>query len=151
MGYGNRVIDVMATLKDRRAKAENKVVRVAKALETAKKELTDLIAAERVVAEITGESPDLKAAGAPLSDRDHEIAKLLGPEQSAAISPADLYPIYLRSTGDNINLDAFRTALWRLQKKHVREGGALWAIRSDGGRYWREQAHDAEDFDELLG
>lgn len=151
MLYGFYVIDVMATLKDRRAKAEGKVVRAAKALETAKKELADLIAAERVVAEITGESVEQKASGAPVSDRDQEITKLLNSEPEAAISPADLYPAYVKATGDNINLDAFRTALWRLQKKFVQDANGWWAVRSDGGRYWRERAHDADDFNELLG
>lgn len=141
----------MATLRDRRAKAEGKVARVAKALETAKKELADLIAAERVVAEITGESVDQKVSGPPVSDRDHEITKLLNPDANGATSPADLHPIYVKSTGDNINLDAFRTALWRLQKKHVRDGNGWWAIRSDTGRYWREPVGDADDFDELTG
>lgn len=144
-------MDVMAALKDRRAKAESKVTRTVKVLESARKELADLIAAERVMAEITGESIEVKAAGTPVSDRDHEMAKLLKADPLEASSPVDLHPMYVKATGDNINLDAFRTALWRLQKKIIRDVEGCWAIRSEGGRYWREPASDAEDFEDLLG
>ena len=140
--------DVMSLLKDRRAKAEGKVSRAIKALELARKELADLQAAERVMAEITGESPDTKGATNSISDRDKEIAKLLEVGADAAISPVDLYPRYLETTGDTINLDAFRTALWRLQKKSIQGEERLWIVRSDSGKYWREAASD--NFDEFL-
>lgn len=141
----------MTLLKDRRAKAESKLARAAKALELAKKELADLQAAERVMAEITGESPDTRAATNTISDRDKEIAKLLEVGSEAAISPVDLYPRYLDATGDKINLDAFRTALWRLQKKAIQGDERLWIVRSDSGKYWREAASNTDDFDEFLG
>lgn len=141
----------MAALKDRRAKAESKVARTVKVLESARKELADLIAAERVMAEITGESVEPKATGMLVSDRDHEIAKLLKVDHLEASSAVDLHPVYVRATGDNINLDAFRTALWRLQKKVVRDAEGCWAVRSEGGRYWRELAPDTEEFEDLIG
>ena len=150
--YGYYMIDVMSLLKDRRAKAEGKVSRAIKALETARNELADLIAAERVMAEITGESVELKAAGTQGTDRDREIAKLLNVGADNATSPAELYPVYVEATGDNLNLDAFRTALWRLQKKAVQGSESNWTVKSENGRYWREAAEAiTDDFEELLG
>ncbi|NJC35078.1 hypothetical protein GGR88_002592 [Sphingomonas jejuensis] len=143
--------DVMALLKDRLAKAEAKLTRAIKALESAKKELADLQAAERVMAEITGESAEDKGVPTSISDRDKDMAKLLETGSDAAISPIDLYPRYLEATGDTINLDAFRTALWRLQKKVIQGEERTWIVRSDNGKYWREPASPADDFDELLG
>lgn len=145
------MIDVMAALKDRRAKAEAKVVRAAKALEGAKKELIDVIAAERVVADITGESVDQKSSTAPISERDKKIARILNTSKEGALSPAELYPTYTQSTGDNINLDAFRTALWRLQKKVIRGPEKNWNVKSENGRYWREPADTLDEFNQLLG
>jgi hypothetical protein len=151
MTYATQMIDVMALLKDRKAKAESKVARATKALETAKKELLDVLAAERVMADITGESPEPKGSGGPTSDRDIEIAKLLCTTKEEALSPVELYPTYTEATGDSINLDAFRTALWRLQKKVIRGSEKSWSVKSENGRYWREPADVADDFDELLG
>jgi hypothetical protein len=145
------MIDVMAALRERKAKAEAKVARATKALETAKKELVDVIAAERVMADITGESVEHKVAGAPVSERDREIAKVLATEQEEALTPAELYPSYIAATGDSINLDAFRTALWRLQKKVIRGSEKSWTVKSENGRYWREAVEVSDDFDELLG
>lgn len=149
--------DVMILLKDRIAKAEGKLARSVKALESAKKELADLQAAERVMAEITGESLEPKPTAGANSDRDREIAKLLEVGPEAAISPADLYPRYLEATGDTINLDAFRTALWRLQKKAIQGDERVWLVKADGGKYWRQASPDdqapvstTDDLDELL-
>lgn len=152
MLYCYSMNDVMALLKDRRAKAESKLARAVKALELAKKELADLLAAERVMAEITGESPDTKSSAGPISDRDKEIAKLLEIGSEGATSPIDLHPRYVEATGETINLDAFRTALWRLQKKTIQGDERTWVVRSENGKYWREAtSSDTDDLDELLG
>jgi hypothetical protein len=151
MLYASEMFDVMAALRDRKAKAEAKVLRATKALETAKKELTDVVAAERVMADITGESVEPKVTAGIISDRDREIAKLLPTDKDEALSPAELYPTYTTTSGDTINLDAFRTALWRLQKKVIRGAEKSWCVKSDSGRYWREPAEGSDDFDELLG
>lgn len=152
MVYGKGMLNVMQALKDRRLKAEGKVARAAKALETAQKELADVIAAERVMADITGESVDQKPAGGALSDRDIDIARLLGVGDTDAKSPVELYPLYTEAHGDSLNLEAFRTALWRLQKKAIQGTEKTWAVRSEGGKYWREAENSATDeFDSLLG
>lgn len=56
-----------------------------------------------------------------------------------------MHPIYVAETGDTINLDAFRTALWRLQKKIIRGEEKDWVVRSEAGRYWREAVTDPDD------
>lgn len=153
MLYGDLSMDVMAALKERRAKAEAKLTRAVKALESAKKELADITAAERVMAVITGESADSRATGSSTSERDREIAKLLGTSVDEAVSPVELHPVYVNASGDNINLDAFRTALWRLQKKVIQGAEKSWNVRSENGRYWREPASsaDTDEFAYLLG
>lgn len=132
--------DVLAALRDRRAKAEAKIVRARKVLEIAKKELDDLEAAERVFAAISGESVGVTAPQGSVSERDRVMTKLLATDAMTAQTPAELHQIYLEETGDDINLDAFRTALWRLQKKEIRGMSNTWVVRSEGGRYWRESA-----------
>jgi hypothetical protein len=145
-------MDVMTALRERRAKAEAKVLRASKALEIAQKELIDVIAAERVMADITGESLEPKSVASPVSDRDKEITKLLSTSAESASTPAELHPAYIEATKDTLNLDAFRTALWRLRKKVIQGAEKNWTVRSQDGRYWREPASDAiPDFDQLLG
>jgi len=151
MAYGLTMIDVMAALKARRAKAEGRLSRAIKALESAKKDLQDVIAAERIMADITGESVENRVTVGLPSGRDTEIAKLLATNSEDAKSPAELHPIYVETTGDSLNLEAFRTALWRLQKKIVKGSEKNWAVKSDNGRYWREAVEDdLDDFDSLL-
>ncbi|HYD12813.1 MAG TPA: hypothetical protein VEC11_08190 [Allosphingosinicella sp.] len=145
------MIDVMAALKDRRAKAEAKVLRASKALDSAKKELEDVAAAERVMADITGESVEVKAASGATSERDKDIAKLLGLTLEDAKTPAELYPLYVEEHGGALNLDAFRTALWRLQKRVIQGSEKSWTVKSQNGRYWRMPAYASADIDELLG
>ena len=141
--------DVMTTLRDRRAKAENKVQRATKVLELAKKELSDLLAAERVMADITGESGEMQSTAAAPSDRDRDILLLLPVIQTKALSPAELHTDYVEATRNDINLDTFRTALWRLKGKVIEFNGKAWQVWSDGGRYWREG--QAEEPFELHG
>lgn len=145
MAYDEIMIDVMSVLKEKRSKTEAKVARAAKVLETAKKELDDVIAAERVMAEITGESIDSGDAVQSVSERDREITKLLGVGEEEARSPLELHAAYAECTGDQINLDAFRTALWRLQKKAIRGENKVWSVKSVNGRYWRAAIEEAAD------
>lgn len=134
--------DIRSALRDRRLKVEARVNRATKTLELLKKELLDLEAAERVFARITGDSLPPHAAEIGGSDRDKVMTRLLAADPAGARTPAELHPIYVEESGDEINLDAFRTALWRLQKKIVQGDSKNWAIRSEGGRYWREAAPD---------
>lgn len=145
-------MDVMALVKERRAKAEGKVARAEKALESAKKELAELLAAERVVGEITGESPEPRTSEGFVSAREIAIAKLIPSDPENAIAPAELYPKYIDASGEEINLDAFRTAIWRLKGKKVQGEEYAWIVKADNGRYWRERVPEPEpeDIDDLI-
>jgi len=137
----------MALLKERKAKATSKLARARKALESAEKELADVAAAERVMADITGESTDSRPSEVGVSGRDIAIAKLIPTDPTTAMSPAELYPFYVSESGDDINLDAFRTAVWRLQKKTIRGTEKSWIVKADSGRYWREALFSLDDDD----
>lgn len=140
------VMDVMAALRERRAKAESKVARAEKALETARKELADVVAAERVVADITGESSATAANEGSVSPRDVVIAKMLPAEPEHAIGPAELHSKYQGNTGDEISLEAFRTALWRMLKKVIRGDEMTWIVKAENGKYWREPIFPPDTF-----
>ncbi len=142
----------MAALKERKAKAASKVARAEKALESAKKELVDVLAAERVMAEITGESVEVKVGEGTVSRRDIAITRLIPADRANALSPAELLPLYLADGHDTINLEAFRTAVWRLLKKVVHGDAKAWVVKAENGKYWREPSPEASDeFDELFG
>ncbi|MGC6331468.1 hypothetical protein [Rhizorhabdus sp. FW153] len=143
-------MDVMALLKERRAKAESKVLRAEKALESAKKELADVLAAERVVGDITGVAPEPKPTENSVSARDISMISIVPTHQSDAKSPADLHPLYIEAGTEDLNLEAFRTALWRMLKKTVPSENKIWTVKSESGRYWREVLTETGLADDLL-
>lgn len=65
--------------------------------------------------------------------------------------------MYVDFSGDQINLEAFRTAVWRMQKKIIPGvEKSAWIVKSEKGKYWREEynlplqtqtADEAEDHD----
>ena len=135
----------MAALRARKDKAQGKVSRAQKALESAQNELADVLAAERVLADITGESLEPKTNESVASKRDIDIARIVPAEAELAMSPAELRPLYVEETGDQISIETFRTALWRLQKKVIKGTEKTWIIKSENGKYWREPAPVAVD------
>jgi len=144
------MIDVMAALKEKKAKAVGRVARAEKALESAKKDLADVLAAERVVAELTGVAPESKPNDGPPSNRDVTIARLIPADEASALAPAELHPLYLEESGDSLDLEAFRTAVWRLKKKVIRGTEKSWIVKAEGGKYWREPLPAPDDFDSLV-
>lgn len=141
-------MDVMAALKERKEKALSKVSRAEKALDSAQKELADVLAAERIMSELTGESPEPKSSDSAASERDRQITKLLPTSEADSISPANLHSIYTTTYADPISLEAFRTAVWRLLKKTINGEEKVWTVHSNNGRYWREAVPDGpDDFD----
>lgn len=146
------MVDVMAAIRERKEKALSKLARARKSLSSAEKELDDVLAAERVMAEITGESPAAKPAEGGVSERDIAIAKLLPTDKDLSKSPAELHPIYVKESGDPISLETFRTAIWRLLKKVIAGTEKSWIVRSEGGKYWREAIGGLpEEFDDIDG
>lgn len=150
--------DPITLLKVRAEKAEAKVARYSKSLESAKKELADVQTAMRVMAEITGDSAGDSGAGehtpvTSTSNRQQEIAELLGVGRSNGKSPIDLFERYTAEGSDDINVDTFRTTIWRMKNKTYNCDGQQFIIRSGDGEYWRQSTAEAfdEEVNDLLG
>lgn len=138
--------DHIAILKERLAKCEAKVLRHKKALESAENELSDIRTTLRVLGEISGESPsDVRGqAAGSTANRQQEIAGILAVGRDFGQSPIDLYEEYKRLGTDEINLDTFRTTIWRMKGRSYIVEATEYVVNSDGGRYWKEPASGAE-------
>jgi hypothetical protein len=133
------MIDHIAILKERLAKAESKEIRAAKALESAKNEASDIRTALRVLGEISGEStePSRPSGVTSTGHRQQEIANILGVGPVNGRSPMDLFGAYELMGSDDINLDTFRTTIWRMRDKSYVCDGSEYVVQSDDGRYWK--------------
>jgi hypothetical protein len=132
--------DHLSILKDRLAKAEAKVQRHKKSLESAESELSDLMTAMRVMEEIAN-GGDSNTAGTPTTiGRQLDIVKLLPVGRKKGASPADLYASYNLYAGENITIDTFRTTLWRMKDKSFEMDSTEFVVHGDAGVYWKEHA-----------
>lgn len=134
------MVDHIALLKERLTKCETKVSRYRKTLETAENELVEVKIALRVLGEISGESPDaVKTEGtSSTANRQQEIADLLGVGRQQGKSPMELYDAYGLFGEDEINLETFRTTIWRMKGRKYVKDGISYIVRSGDGRYWKE-------------
>ena len=139
--------DHIETLKERLKKAEAKASRARKSLESAEKEASDLATALRVMQGITSENN--KSGGsdspAPTADRQLKIAEIVPIGAEHAISPVDIFPSYKASTGDDINIDTFRTTIWRMKGKVYEVGGMTYTIHGERHGYWKVPVSDDEE------
>lgn len=135
--------ETVSLLRDRIAKAETKLSRAEKALETARSELSDLQTTLRVLQDLTSE-PN---AGAPQSgtsvvaERQSIIMSMLGVGVEQAKAPSDLFDFFELLSSEKITIDTFRTTVWRMRNNEV-DG---WTVRSDGGVYWKERVLSPEE------
>jgi hypothetical protein len=139
MLYGYVMLDHIAILKERLAKAESKELRAAKALESAKNEASDIRTALRVLGDISGESVDVPRlpSAANTGNRQIEIVNILGVGPENGRSPVDLFATYELIGSDDINIDTFRTTIWRMRDKSYVCNNVMFVVQSDGGRYWK--------------
>jgi hypothetical protein len=133
------MIDHITLLKERLLKAENKELRAAKSLESAKNEASDIRTALRVLGEISGESVELSRPSGVTStgNRQQEIANLLGVGTENSRFPMDLFAAYELIGSDEINLDTFRTTIWRMRGKLYVCDNTEYVVQSAEGRYWK--------------
>lgn len=133
------MIDHIAILRERLAKAESKELRAEKALESARKEASDIRTALRVLGDISGESvePTRQSGISSTGNRQQEIANMLGVGSENGRSPIDLFATYQLMGSDDITLDTFRTTIWRMRDKSYVCDGAEYVVQSDEGRYWK--------------
>lgn len=146
--------DAVSLLRDRLAKAELKVQRAEKALESARCELVDFQTTLRVMASLMGESgqqPQPPANVTVPSERQAMIATLLSVGRNSAKAPVDIYPIYQQKSGENLTIDSFRTSIWRMTGRPYGVDSRIYVIHREGGAYWLEPAPlVSEDSDSLL-
>lgn len=135
--YGD-MESAVTLIRERLAKAEIKAARAEKAWETAKNEVSDLQTALRVMSELTGESAPTSTAN--VAQRQLIITRLLRVGEANAVSPSDLYEQYQAASGEDLNLDTFRTTIWRMKGGGFQDGPDLWLVTGDSGKYWKEPA-----------
>ena len=134
--YVGYMEDAVALLRDKLAKAEAKVQRHEKSLESARTELSDLQIALRVFENLTGESSSGTQPGpsAAVAERQAEILRLLSVGRKQAHAPAELFASYELVGKESITIDTFRTTIWRMKDREFGD----WLVRSDDGLYWKE-------------
>ncbi len=134
--------DTINILKERLRKAEAKVSRYEKTLETAKNELSDIKTTLRVLGNIEGESVGDSQPNkpSPVGGRQHDILMLLTVGVEKSQQPADLYESYKLIGSDDINIDTFRTTIWRMKDKTFVMDGDEWTVCSENGRYWKQSS-----------
>lgn len=129
--------EAVTLLRDKAAKAELKVQRAEKALESARTELSDLQTALRVLETLSGESggpSPSSGPSAPVAERQSEILKLLGVGQKQGHSPAELFTSYESVAKEGITIETFRTTVWRMKDREFGD----FVVRGDDGVYWKE-------------
>lgn len=136
--------DTLAALKERIGKAETRVQRYEKSLETARSELADLHTAFRVLSNMAGiaEANPAPSPTANISNRQSIIVGLLKDGRTSATAPVDLFNGYSRFSDENISIDTFRTTIWRMKDKSFKVDGITYVVRSEDGGYWRECEDD---------
>ena len=139
--------DPMETLKERLKKAEAKASRARKSLENAEKEASDLATTLRVMQGITAESEKSGASEspAPTADRQLKIAQIIPVGANNSASPVALFPVYTEASGDDINIDTFRTTIWRMKGKDYQVNGEAYTIHGERHGYWKIPVSDDED------
>ena len=130
--------DPLDLLRDRIAKAEAKLQRHEKAVESTRSEVADLHTTLRVMCSLTeGESTAPLAPQASLSARHSLILGLLREGQEGALPPVTIFELY-KAIADDINPDTFRTTIWRMKDKFFTTDGWLVEVKSEDGKYWKE-------------
>lgn len=135
--YVGGMDDAVRLIRDRLAKAEVRATKAEKAWEAAKNEVGDLQTALRVLLGLTGESPGLNAASAPVADRQVQIVRLLRVGEERSQAPAEIFDNYKLFATEDIAIDTFRTTIWRMKDKAFHDGDDLWLIQGENGRYWK--------------
>lgn len=139
LGYGCQMTDTIDLLKERQKKAEAKVLRYEKTLETAKNELSDIITTLRVLGDI-GESAEPESMApkpSVVGERQKNIMHLISESQENARAPADIFESYKVFFGDDVSIDTFRTTIWRMKDRVVAMEDGEWCVYSDNGQYWK--------------
>ena len=142
--YKPCVIDTVSLLRERLAKAEAKVTRAERSLEAARNEVGDIQTTLRVLDELAGETKRSEG-GSDQSNRLTSLLLAIPDSEFASASPAEMWEGFKLVYTDPANLEAFRTAVWRMKDKSYTWKGESWIVRAADGRYWRETESVADD------
>ncbi len=139
LGYGCNMTNTIKLLKERQNKAQTKVARYEKTLETAKNELSDINTTLRILGEIEGvsDSESDKKSVTSVGERQNNLLFLIADGQDRATQPAEIYETYKVLYGEEINIDTFRTTIWRMKGKTFLHEGKKWRVHSNNGHYWK--------------
>lgn len=143
--YGRGMNDPVALLRERVAKAEAKLIRAEKSVESARTELTEFQTALRVMEGLIGESASVSAPSTSTAPRQSHILSLLSDQPSRAKPPADLFESYAFLGAEEITLDTFRTTIWRMKNKTFDTPNGTVTVRGSDDGYWKERSRAAED------
>ena len=146
--YGMKMEDAISALQDRLAKAQARLVRAQKALDSSLSEVTDLETAIRVLASINGESPNATTSSA-VTNRQVVIIGLLGVGRNKASPPAELFEQYRSQTGEDITIDTFRTTIWRMKDRTHTDQNGNWAVNAVDGAYWKTPVIDPKTLHQI--
>jgi len=137
--------DTVAILRDRLAKGEVKVARLRKQLESAQNEVSDIQTALRVLDQLLNQSAGESgnSDGSTTLARQNDIASFLPEGREKATTPADLYDTFKLLSFEQINIDTFRTTIWRMKGKVYTLQGRKWAVEGDNGYYWKRAVEDS--------
>jgi hypothetical protein len=138
--YSGAMDNIVTLLEDRLAKAKAKVDRCSKALEQARTEMADVEAAMRVFANLQGDGASTPRAlpSTVVAERQQNILTILRdvpPHEGDA--PIELHAAYTMVFDDDVNIDTFRTTIWRMADKDFEFEGHQWRVMRVEGKYSR--------------
>lgn len=138
--------DTVAILRDRLAKGEAKVARLRKQLESAETEVSDVQTALRVLDQLLNQSTSESGGGdgSTTLARQNDIVSFLPEGRENATAPADLYETFKSLSFEQINIDTFRTTIWRMKGKVYTLQGRKWVVEGDNGNYWKRAVEDSQ-------
>lgn len=137
--YVGPMDDPVSLIKERLAKSEAKEARAEKAWQAAKNETAEFRTALKVMMELTGAAPASAPSGsaASIAERQKIIVQLLQVGEEDAQAPADLFESYKLLADEEINIDTFRTTIWRMKDRHYDIGWDTWLVKGATGGYWK--------------
>lgn len=143
--------DPVVILKERLAKAEAKSARHKKAWEASEVELSDLRTTLRVLIDVLNPDNAVKTSDtASTGDRQRLIASMLGTSKDKAKAPADLFSSYRMLSDEDINIETFRTTVWRMKDRIYDLANGRWVVEGENGQYWK-RAIIAGDIEQVFG
>lgn len=131
--------DAVSILKDRLAKGQAKVARIKKQLDAAEIEVSDTQTALRVLDLVFNQQSSESGGGdqSTTVTRQLDIVAVLNVGQESASAPADVFEGFKLISTEIINIDTFRTTLWRMKGKVYATAEGAYIVEGDNGLYWK--------------